>query len=539
LVLKFLERSCPFATSIPVRRKKVSPALYDQILFNFPFYQSPFTHHSLTSPSTDYLHLTKRFGIVAASQLPLHYLLSAKLPYNPIQHLSHLSHEELNPYHRLSGRILITFFALHATLYLNFYLQMGFLAKRIKDPDVQLGLLALTSFLIIGTSALSSIRTYSYRLFYTLHILLSFTVLPTLYFHVPYLRTYILETALIYIFLVLQRSITSQSPTTATLTPLPSTNLIHLSLTVPRTWNKKSFHPGQHIYLSRPFPNGTSPLSLSHMNPFSIANNPSPSADDTDPRIELVARTLHGSTKLLAEAAEESEGAPMPFLLEGPYGGSAHFPNLLSYDTVLLVAGGVGATFTLPIYQDLLLRLHAQNPPANPSQEIAKPDDISLTDTIEGLRARHIHNAPSATATASSTPRIRFLHSVRSVADAQWALNSLHRQHQALHHYQHERDFPEGFELYVTGDDGADVKRSLGASGLAFVRHGRPDLRAVVDEVFGGSGRKDGDGEGNGVERAAVLVCGPHGLGRDLRREVGKWVWRGKEVFWHEESFSW
>lgn len=418
---------------------------------------------------------------------------------------------------------------------------MGFLAKRIRDPDVQLGLLALTSFLLIGTSALSSVRTYSYRLFYSLHILLSFTILPTLYFHVPYLRTYILETAIIYIFLVLQRYTSSQSPTTANLTPLPSTNLIHLSLPIPKTWNKNSFHPGQHIYLSRPFPNGTSPLSISHMNPFSIANNPFSSTDDPDPRIELLARTLHGSTQLLAAAAEESEGAPMPFLLEGPYGGSAHFPDFLSYDSVLLVAGGVGTTFTLPIYQDLLLRLHTQSTSPEPPLDMAKLDDIKLTDTIEGLRARHLAKTSTATTTATtpSKPKIRFIYTVRSVADAQWALNSLHHQHQALHHYQHESDFPEGFELYVTGDDGAAVNRSLGDGGLAFVRYGRPDWRAVVDEIFGGRGGQDGDGKGNGGERAAVLVCGPHRLGRDLRREVGKWVWRGREVFWHEESFSW
>ncbi|MCJ1244193.1 hypothetical protein MMC30_001391 [Trapelia coarctata] len=428
---------------------------------------------------------------------------------------------------------------MHATLYLNFYIQMGFMAKRIKDPDVQLGLLAITSFLIIGTSALSFIRNYSYRLFYALHILLSFTILPTLYFHVPYIRIYILETAAVYIFLVLQRYTTSQSHTAATLTALPSTNLTHLSLPVPKTWGRRVFHPGQHVYLSRPFPDGTSSSSISHMNPFSIANNPFSDADEKDPRIELVARTLNGSTKFLAEAAEESEGSPVPFLLEGPYGGSKHFPDLLSYDTILLVAGGVGATFTLPIYQDLLLHLHAKIGIPEPSQEIFNVDDIKLTDTIEGLRARHIQKAPSTPTTAHSKPQIRFIYTVRSVADAQWALNSLHHEHQALHHYQHESDFPEGFELFVTGDDGPDVKHGLEDGGLAFMRDGRPDLRAVVGEVFGEGEGNDGDGKGNSVGRAAVLVCGPQGLGRDLRREVGNWVWRGRDVFWHEESFSW
>jgi len=58
---------------------------------------------------------------------------------------------------------------------------------------------------------------------------------------------------------------------------------------------------------------------------------------------------------------------------------------------------------------------------------------------------------------------------------------------------------------------------------------GRPDLRAVVDEVFA-SGVSD---------RVAVLVCGPGGMGKSLRREVGRWVGEGREVFWHNEEFGW
>ena len=111
----------------------------------------------------DYLLLTKRFAIVAASQLPIHYLLSAKSPLNPIQRLLRLSHEELNVYHRLLGRIVLIFVLTHAGLYLNFYIQKDLLFKRIKDIDVQLGLLAATSLTILGTTAISFVRSYSYR----------------------------------------------------------------------------------------------------------------------------------------------------------------------------------------------------------------------------------------------------------------------------------------------------------------------------------------------------------------------------------------
>ncbi len=58
---------------------------------------------------------------------------------------------------------------------------------------------------------------------------------------------------------------------------------------------------------------------------------------------------------------------------------------------------------------------------------------------------------------------------------------------------------------------------------------GRPDLCTIVDEVF--KGGEEG--------RIAVLVCGPVGMGRSLRKEVGRWVEQGREVFWHKEEFGW
>jgi len=58
---------------------------------------------------------------------------------------------------------------------------------------------------------------------------------------------------------------------------------------------------------------------------------------------------------------------------------------------------------------------------------------------------------------------------------------------------------------------------------------GRPDLRMIVDEMF----------KGAEVGKIAVLVCGPVGMGRSLRKEVGRWVEQGREVFWHKEEFGW
>lgn len=412
-------------------------------------------------------------------------------------------YETLNS--RLLGRILIIFFSIHASMYLNFYIASGLLTKRIRDRDVILGLTAITSLLLLGTSALSRIRNYSYLLFFTLHVSLSIFILPALYFHVSHLRPYILEAAAVYALLILQRNL-SQRSLPATLTHLPSTNLLSITLPLQKKPVAKSYKPGQHIYLSLP-----SPVHKLRLNPFSIANLPC-----IDSSITLFIRPLASSTKLLSQLALSSSAQPTPLLVEGPYGSSTYFPDLLKdHTSILLIAGGVGATFTLPIYRHLLQSC------AEESMTVA--------------------------------PKIRFVWSVRQAADAEWGLKQLRESSDGT--------LPAGCEIYVSGsqhhlpltgntigkdsielqeretllnsssdneDNDEEPKLPSLTTPQPFTR-GRPDLPTIVKKVFE-------DSEGGKV---AVLVCGPSGLGKALRREVGGWVWKGREVFWHEEVFGW
>ena len=450
----------------------------------------------------DYLHLTKRFGIVAASQLPLHYLLAAK-SWSPIQYLTRMSHEELNPYHRLLGRTLIAFFAVHAAMYLNFYIQLNLLRKRIQDRDVILGLMAITTFMVIGTTALAKIRDWSYRLFFYLHVILSMSLLPILFFHVSHIRIYIIESAAIYLILILQRN-ASQATAEATIELIPSTNLLSISIPLTKSLSSKTYTQGQHIYLGFP----SLPQKL-RINPFSIANRD----PQDDKKIKLVARALSGTTAMLADHAAKQKTTSLT--LEGPYGAANYFPNLASYDRVLFVAGGVGATFTLPLYLNLLHR----------------------------------------DAQGEKIPRMKFVWSVRQSADAEWGIKQLLEAYGTV---------PESFSAYntqngVEGRDSGSLARrtqnkpeaeasdsielqererllsySTSPEGAASriakpMRNGRPDFHAIVDEVF----------SYDGAEKVAVLVCGPRGMGTSVRREVARWVWRGRDVFWHGEEFGW
>ncbi|KAL8663601.1 MAG: hypothetical protein Q9168_008069 [Polycauliona sp. 1 TL-2023] len=203
----------------------------------------------------DYLHLTKRFGIIGASQLPLHYLLALKSSWSPITYLTRLSHEELNPYHRALGRIILLFLSLHASFYLNFFIQKSLLTKRIKDQDVILGLLAITTFLTIGTTALAWVRKKNYFLFFVIHVATSIFILPVLYFHVAHLRIYIIESAIIYVLLIAQRNISTKTISDAKITHLTD-NLI--SITIPANTSTSPSPPTPNS-ASTPSPSPASP----------------------------------------------------------------------------------------------------------------------------------------------------------------------------------------------------------------------------------------------------------------------------------------
>lgn len=162
------------------------------------------------------------------------------------------------------------------------------------------------------------------------------------------------------------------------------------------------------------------------------------------------------------------------------------------------MAGGVGGTFTLPIYHHLREQLDTET---------------------------------------KSPERLTFIWSMRSASEARWAVDS--EEGRALEGDDHVK-------IYLTGSTSDDTRHDeepLPVDGSveldelqwsegpvkASGGRKRPDLKKIVDETF-----KHGN-----EERVAVLFCGPQDMARELRIHVGRWVERGRYVFWHDESFGW
>ncbi|KAH0344754.1 hypothetical protein KCU81_g4675, partial [Aureobasidium melanogenum] len=450
----------------------------------------------------DYLHLTKRFGIVGASQLPLQYLLAFKSPFSPIQHLTRCSWTTLNSAHQVLGRISTILFYLHAGFYLNFFIQAHVLAKRIKDWDVILGLVGTIAFTAVGTTALSPLRRLSYRVFYTTHVSLASILLPVLYFHVHHIRIYIIETVVVYVVHLVLR-IFNEYKVEGSLTLVPGTaNLLEINIPILAKSKQKSimeWQPGQHVYIS--LAQGPAYMrSLKSRSPFTIASLPS-----EDGNLKLVARVLDGNTAALAKAATEGttgKASSTPLILEGPYGLSTHSNTLLEYNRVVFIAGGVGATFILPLYRTLL-------------------KDLSPSP---GSRRRQ---------------NVAFVWVVRDEAETSWAVPEDEPETKGMQ---------ERMSVYATktgrmnndenktddADDGIELERLLPSGGINDsvqkwqVYPGRPDLGEMIDGVFSHT-RYD--------TKVAVLVCGPRSMADEVRKKSNKWV--GKRDFWlHVETFG-
>lgn len=448
----------------------------------------------------DYLHLTRRFGIVGVSQFPVQYLLSLK-SLNPLALVLRSSHEEANRWHRVLGRVIYVFVTLHAAFYLNFYYQNDLLGQKITSLVPVLGFTLIAAMHLLYGTALSVVRQYSYRVFFITHLLIALALPPVIYFHAHHASFYVWESLAVFLIDIAKRRFEMVVAETK-VELIPDTDLIKLVGTIPTSKIERfAKNPGTHIYLSvppasRPEKN---PIAAAHLifefsfNPFSIA-----AVDESSGELTLVARRHNGPmTRAFADfASATSANTEVKLAFDGPYGCAKRFPSLAGtgFDRILLVAGGVGATFTLPLYR----WIQAENPAARVQMVWAVRGEGDATWATDAGGKRLIED---------ENIRLFFTRSPISSVDS------------------HGQSDDDGDEMELT-----DLPESARQTGYAS-RHSnkRPNLQKIVDDVFR-----------QGVEeRVAVLVCGPEAMAHELRSHVGAWVRRGRYVWWHNESFAW
>lgn len=462
---------------------------------------------------------------------PLQYALSLK-SFSPFSWLLVSSHEHINQYHRVLARVITALLALHALFYLNYFSQVGVLGRRLFDLDVTVGLLAFGLMLTMYAASITFIRDYSYRLFFIIHLGAAFGIPCLIFFHAKAARLFVIESLVVFLIDLAVRKARTIA-TLASIQTIPGTNLVKITAAIPRSRIGAFIsRPGAHVYLAIPQDSRPSDAALGGIlyeflfNPFTVA-----AVDDATSEITLVARAPLGGplTTRLAQLASSPTGAGIaniPLCIEGPYGAASRkLDDLIgpAVDRILLVAGGVGATFAVPLYRAAV----AENPHAKVELVWAVRDAGDATWAMSPLAAADEPTAPPTWRNVLDDPDVRiFLTGDVVGADPMGQ----------------ERGRREGSVASTSSDAGVgDVelnpmyRERVGASRrggprlVSETNRKRPDLKRIVDDTF----RKGAE------DRVAVLVCGPAGMAREVRGYVSPWVERGREVMWHDESFGW
>ncbi|KAL0060941.1 ferric-chelate reductase Frp1 [Marasmius tenuissimus] len=308
---------------------------------------------------------SNRAGFMAIAQLPVVFLFGTK---NSI--LSFLlgpghGYEKLNYIHRWSGRGIFLAAVIHGSLWIQNHLRYNLpILGQQKETS---GVAALGVLCGLVLLSLRPVRRWGYEVFFVLHVLAYVAFFVTVCYHTIYAPPWIFPPLAFYGFDMLLRLLKYRIKD-ATLEAVDS------QLTLIRIpYCDAGWQAGQHVRL-RVFFSGRvfESHSLSIMNaPPSIS---AMSNSNTAGGIILGARVRGDWTKALNSYAEsESERTsekpstraievPVHVMLDGPYGGCSL--DLGSYESILLIAGGSGATFTLGLLDDIIgrcIRLRRRN----------------------------------------------------------------------------------------------------------------------------------------------------------------------------------
>lgn len=406
-----------------------------------------------------------RAGFVSIAQLPLIFLLAGK--NNIVGYLTGISHERLNWLHRWCARCLLLTTTIHMGYFFADWAPYNYITTQLKENNiVWRGFVAWCVLLWIVLSSASPLRRWCYELFVVQHLASFAVLIGFIYIHTP-------EEVHVYIWIpvglfFLDRSIRALRVVYANVsyfhpkqrkeghmlgvwackaefTPLPHNTTRVVIQNPPISWT-----PGQHVFLSC---HSIVPLQ-SH--PFTVASIPE------DGKMEFIIKAERGGTKRFFSYATKLQGLPSTsdrkrtrtVAIEGPYG---CIRPLRQFDSVVLLTGSTGATFTLPLLRDLV-----QGWKENASSEREKQ---SLFGRPKGAVTRHI----------------RFIWVVKSRGQLGWFSQQLSTISSEVEILQGQQKYVKlEMTVYVTCDDEFTEEHNslLTSAPLRGIKRGAVELRS-------------------------------------------------------------
>ncbi|KAI5851207.1 FAD-binding domain-containing protein [Morchella snyderi] len=301
-----------------------------------------------------------RAGWITLTQLPLIFLLAGKRSL--LGYVTGVSYERLNWIHRWVARTMFLTASVHLGNFLRTWDQYSYVERKFEiDLISRRGLGAWCVLLWIVLSSFAPIRGWRYEFFVVQHIVSAVGFVSMVMLHTPTkahqyvwvpVAIFFLDRLIRLVFMVYNNlGLFHGKPSQllsckATFYPL-SEHTTKVTITNPPfRWS-----PGQHAFLSC---HSIIPLQ-SH--PFTITTLPS------DNSLEFIIRAQEGATRKLFSHATETlpplSDAAKTVIIDGPYG---CIRPLEQFDTVVLLAGGTGVTFVMPLMRDLIRRKQARQP---------------------------------------------------------------------------------------------------------------------------------------------------------------------------------
>ncbi|VDC02562.1 unnamed protein product [Peniophora sp. CBMAI 1063] len=435
---------------------------------------------------------SNRAAHIAAAQLPLMPALSAK--NNVIGLLTGISHERLNVLHRAAGRCI------YVLVWIHFWgrWKIGFYGPDDIPhmPWQQVGAVSGAAYSLIIILSLRPFRRWSYEIFYFTHVVMVivFIIASCIHTTTPGFNYYVWPVWVVWGFERIVRGFRylvinfilaprSSTPSSAALSLItPDTLCVTLTRRMPLGWK-----PGQHAFLA--FPRISSFPLESH--PFSIANIPK-RGSGSEQELMFMIRARDGVTGRMLRAAAARPNGQVSVQIDAPYGMPT---DLAPYRTSVLVAGGTGVSYTLPLLLDVIQR---------------SADGKTRTKRVRfvwAVRSEAYLNwiAPYLRDTVSSCPSDLSLEINLFVTDSPSDAGSM----------EEKRSLPElavGEDLEAGGGltKGSPANPALAQMGdiLNSIK-GRPDVNHIISEEIS-----------RGQGPVAVEVSGPHSLVDAARSSV-------------------
>jgi ferric-chelate reductase len=299
-----------------------------------------------------------RAGWLGAAQVPLIVLLSSKT--NLIGLLCNLSYERLSVYHRWVSRGLLLLATFHFAFQSHAWNIYGLMALEWDtDECPPTGMAAYAILLWMNLTTVAPLRYLSYKFFVVQHVLTYFGFTIALAYHLygtssPYSTNYIYISVALYLVTQIVRfawnAVNNLSPSKCTLTAMDGgATKIRVSNKHIRRWSPGAY---ARLYIPR--------FDIVQAHPATLLSTPT--SHDGD--LVFLLRSYKGFTRKINKAATADETAENQktyrTLVGGPYLSSQS--DLGCFDTLVLIAGSTGVTFTLSNLLALAQRAKQQKP---------------------------------------------------------------------------------------------------------------------------------------------------------------------------------